>query len=78
MKELRDLKDLTIHHVQPRCDEFSALVQFIWDLINLHPIIEYLHGLNPQTLNYRSTSLIRNNAPLGPYSRTMPLALWLS
>ena len=30
------------------------------------------------TLPYRGTSLIRNNAPLGPYSRTMPMALWWS
>ena len=27
---------------------------------------------------YRGTSLIRNSAPLGPYSRTMPRALWWS
>ena len=27
---------------------------------------------------YRGTSLIRNNAPLGAYSRTMPMALWWS
>ena len=27
---------------------------------------------------YRGTSLIRNSAPLGPYSRTMPRALWRS
>ena len=25
---------------------------------------------------YRGTSLIRNRVPLGPYSRTMPRALW--
>ena len=25
---------------------------------------------------YRGTSLIRNSAPLGPYSGTMPRALW--
>jgi len=25
--------------------------------------------------NYRGTSLIRNRAPLGPYSRTMPRAI---
>jgi len=25
---------------------------------------------------YRGTSLMRNCAPLGPYSRTMPRALW--
>ena len=28
------------------------------------------------TLLYRGTSLIRNCAPLGPYSRTVPRALW--
>ena len=27
---------------------------------------------------YRGTSLIRNDALLGPYSRTMPVALWWS
>jgi len=27
---------------------------------------------------YRGTSLIRNSAPLGPYIRTMPRALWWS
>ena len=27
---------------------------------------------------YRAASLIRNNAPLGPYRRTMPIALWWS
>ena len=27
-------------------------------------------------LDYRGTSLIRNCRPLGPYSRTMPRALW--
>ena len=27
---------------------------------------------------YRGTSLMRNNAPLGPYSMTMPRALWWS
>jgi len=27
---------------------------------------------------YRGTSLIRNSAPLGPYSRTMSRALWSS
>jgi len=29
-----------------------------------------------RVLPYRGTSLIRNRAPLGPYSRTMPMALW--
>jgi len=27
-------------------------------------------------LSYRGTSLIRNSTHLGPYSRTMPRALW--
>ena len=29
-------------------------------------------------VNYRVTSLIRNSLTLGPYSRTMPRALWQS
>ena len=32
----------------------------------------------PASGHYRSTSLIRNSNPLGPYSRTMPRALWWS
>ena len=31
----------------------------------------------PQRL-VQGTSLIRNNAPLGPYNRTMPMTLWWS
>ena len=27
---------------------------------------------------YRGTSLIRNQPPIGPYSRSMPMALWRS
>ena len=27
-------------------------------------------------ISYRGTSLIRNRAPLGPYGRTTPRALW--
>jgi len=30
------------------------------------------------TPDYRGTSLIRNSAPLGPYNRTIPRALWRS
>ena len=34
---------------------------------------------NPEVpASYRGTSLIRNSAPLGPYSRNMPRALWWS
>jgi len=31
-----------------------------------------------QAAAYRGTSLIRNNPPVGPYSRPMPRALWWS
>ena len=37
------------------------------------------HTLNPEFPEpYRGTSLIRNRPTLGPYSRPMPGALWLS
>ena len=32
----------------------------------------------PDVTSYRGTSLIRNSAPVGPYRRTMPRALWWS
>ena len=32
----------------------------------------------PLLWDRRGTSLIRNSAPLGPHSRTMPRALWCS
>ena len=32
----------------------------------------------PPSSAYRGTSLIRNSRPLGPYSETMPRALWWS
>ena len=38
---------------------------------------EYSKETEAGTL-YRGTSLIRNSARLGPYSRTMPTALWQS
>jgi len=34
------------------------------------------HAKAHHAKHYRGTSLIRNSAPLGPYSRTMPRALW--
>ena len=44
------------------------------------PILVLLHafpGVDPSEMSLaRGTSLIRNSAPLGPYSRTMPRALW--
>jgi len=39
------------------------------------PALVALVGLDVEDVGvvpYRGTSLIRNNAPLGPYSRTMP------
>jgi len=37
------------------------------------------YGYEIQVLSiYRGTSLIRNSAPLGPYGRYMPRALWWS
>ena len=36
-----------------------------------------LRGRSQRTL-YRGTSLIRNSLPLGPFSRTLPRALWWS
>jgi len=33
---------------------------------------------NVPPIPYRGTSLIRNRAPLGTYSRTVPRALWKS
>ena len=32
--------------------------------------------IHPFDMDYRGTSVLRNNAPLGPYSRKMPGALW--
>ena len=32
----------------------------------------------PRQEEYRGTSLIRNNPPLGPYGRIVPRALWMS
>ena len=33
-------------------------------------------GLSASAVDYRGTPLIRNSAPLGPYSRTLHRALW--
>ena len=39
---------------------------------------EALKSITLKARPYRGTSLIRNSAPLGPYSRNMPRALWWS
>ena len=39
---------------------------------------EILGGKDGFDPAYRGTSLIRNRAPLGPYGRNMPRALWWS
>ena len=40
--------------------------------------IRYTFGRQPYVAWYRSTWLIRNRFPLGPFSRPMPRALWQS
>jgi len=52
----------------------------------LHPKVNYVrfcvdklsvaHETPLAWSTYRGTSLIRNSAPVGPYSRNMPMALW--
>ena len=43
------------------------------------PRVRYLIRRKPPiSLRYRGTSLIRKHVPVGPYSRTMPRALWWS
>ena len=39
--------------------------------------IRLLHAIEPHA-QYGGTSLIRHSAPLGPYSRNLPRALWWS
>jgi len=38
-------------------------------------LLEIKHTHHPRVIQYRGTSLIRNCLILGPYSRTMPMAL---
>ena len=47
-----------------------------YDACNLHEIVE--HEIVVHGYLYMGTSPMRNSAPLGPYSRTMPRALWRS
>jgi len=53
--------------------------------VPLYRLVLCLHGGLEHTVHhavgaymYRGTSLIRNCPPIGPYSRTMPRALWWS
>ena len=39
---------------------------------------EQLNDFHRMEMAYRGTSLMRKHLPLGPYSRTMPRALWWS
>ena len=52
--------------VMPTCEEYVGNTNCV-------------QGLAPQNCCcYRGTSLIRNSGRLGPYSRTIPRALWQS
>jgi hypothetical protein len=46
------------------------------EALDARPSAVILNLLNPNSQAYRGTSIIRNSAPLGPYSRKMPRALW--
>ena len=56
------------------CD--STLELRLGGKVSLQTDLELDASSPPRTLQYRGTSLIRNSADLGPYSRTTPRALW--
>ena len=47
-------------------------------LLRAVPAIVSEKSLSVKSRTYRGISLVRNSAPQGPYSRTMPGALWWS
>ena len=55
-------------------DMWDAKGVKMWDAKTGAEVISFVGGRSV----YRGTSLIRNNADLGPYSRAMPRALWWS
>ena len=55
---------------------WGIVAAFINEASLMTPVI--LHGTVHGYLAHRGTSLIRNSAPSGPYSRTVPRALWWS
>ena len=53
----------------------------VWKEAQVHAIQEKTEGRDRKVYplsDYRGTSLIRNSAPLGPYSRAMPRVIWWS
>jgi hypothetical protein len=58
--------------------DLTGLICFLMSEVPLHPLkVDHLRG--PLSGHkYRGASLIRNCAPLGPYSRPMPRVLWWS
>ena len=70
-QNLKDLKDVGVQdpHGDGACPWFTR-----------SPCTQATRGFGSATgvPRYRGTSLIRNSACLGPYSRTMPRALWWS
>ena len=58
-----------------------GLVFIVWSVACVRRVLRTTPSMTPANtlcLLYRGTSLITNNAPLGPYSRNMPKALWWS
>ena len=79
MKDLHDLKDLTIHDVKnfSRCKCFKGIELSGFNGASAGTLTS-LFSAPPQLPDsletpsvYRSTSLVRNRRPVGPYSRTM-------
>ena len=52
----------------------GAIFEFFWPEVKMSDHSRWFDAVDDE--RYRGTSLIRNSAPLGPYSRTMPRALW--
>jgi hypothetical protein len=50
----------------------------VLDLLGVDACRPLREGEAPPSDPYRGTSLIRNSAPLGPYSKAVPRALWWS
>jgi len=83
---LMSSKDLCVarsHSVRVLRFEPSLDASSLWSDVISSIQIPSLHLVNTSLPpsgqpSYRGTSLIRNSAPLGPYSRTMPRILWWS
>ena len=67
----------TLQVEQPRANGYDASYAGKRDRWNGYDPSTYLRVMSPPT-PYRGTSLIRESASLGLYSRTMPRAVWWS